>query len=598
MLSIAVKYLKEKFWLAVIALVTLFPACLSAQSIEFSASCDKTVVALGESFTLTVTVSGDVAKVPSPELPELKDFEIYSSGRNQSFSYVNGKVSSSINYTYRIVPRSIGKFTIPPISLQYRDTKLQTDSIHIEVIREKQISPTQKGKPEEPEEGAPSIQGKKDLFATVSLNKQKAYVGEQVIYVFRFFQGVQLLSAPQYTPPDFSGFWAEKLSEDTGYRTIEGRQYYVYEVKYALFPVAPGEKSIPSTSIACHIDDFFSRPLSLGGRKEIVQTNPVSLEVIPLPHDVIPQSFTGGVGQFDVKSSVDKAIANQNEPVIFCFRVSGSGNFKGIDMPNFEIAGDVKIYEPKSSIKVEEDRSVLRGSKIFEVMLVPATVGAFKIPSIEFSYFEPNSQRYVTQKTDPIGITVNPAKIPQAPSDQGIFLREEVKSEGKDIRFIKTDFVLHGKRPLLIDSKIFLSIHLLPALCFFILLWLKQWRDRLSRDIGYARARSAPSNLKKGLKICEESKDSPEDFYSNLSRTIKNYIGDKLNISTPGLTKDGIAGTLRKKIIDESVVTSLFDLLERCEQARFGMGSFKSENIEEDLERAKDILRHLSKRRF
>lgn len=591
------KYLRGYLFSKVAIIVILTPLYLAAQSIEFSASCDKTTVALGETVTLTVTVSGDVAKVPNPILPELKDFDIYSSGRNQSFSFINGKVSSSINYTYKIVPRRVGKFTIPPVKLQYKGTTLQTDSMFIEVVKEQEPSP-QKLVPQRPEESVPASQAKKDLFATATLSKTKAYVGEQVLFTLKFYQGVQLLAAPQYSPPDFSGFWAENLSEDTGYRTVEGRQYYVYEIKYALFPVSPGDYTIPSIPFTCQIDDFFSRPFSLGGRKEVVQTDPVTLTVIPLPQEGVPKSFTGGVGKFSITSSVDKNIVNQNEPVVLYFKVSGSGNFKGIEMPSFEIAGDVKVYEPNSSIKAEQSSSEFKGSKTFEIMLVPATVGEFTIPAIEFSYFEPEAKKYITKRVESIKIKVNPAKSSVTPQGEGLVVREEVQSKGTDIRFIKTNILPRSEKPLLFKNKLFLFVHLLPVIFFLVLLQVKSGRERLLKDVGYARARSAPSKLKRGLMNCMQLLDKPEEFYPRLSRTIVNYVGDKLNIPSPGLTKEKIAESLREKNVEESKISELINLLKRSEQSQFGQSSFGREDTIKDLEKAKEIFRYLSKMKF
>lgn len=578
-------------------LCIISPLYLFAQNIEFSASCDKTVVALGESFTLTLTVSGDVASVPKPELPDLKGFEVYSSGKSQSFSIINGKVSSSITYNYEMVPGKLGKFTIPPCKLRYKGDILQTESIDIEVVKSPTPSSAQKSTPPKQEEKLPPVHGGKDLFATASLSKKKAYVGEQIVYTFRFFQGVQLASAPQYTPPDFSGFWAEKLGEDRGYRTVEGKQYNVYEIRYALFPIAAGEYTIPSISITCQVEDLFSNPFSFsfGGKKKVVQTNPLHITVIPLPEGNKPASFTGGVGNFNVTSKIDKHKTNQNEPVVLYFTISGAGNLKSIGKPLLNIPENIKVYEPNSRVEREKTSSEFRGSKTFEIMLVPETVGEFNIPAIEFSYFDSSVQKYITKSTKPITITVEPGKTPGEAVNRGLAVREEIKRTGKDIRFIKTNFIPRSEKPPLYENKFFLFIHLLPVLFFLVLVKVKTGKERLSRDIGYARAKAAPSKVRRGLKRCEGLKDSPKEFYSLLSWTITNYIGDRLNIPAPRLTKDIISRALREKGIDDSIIKDFIGLLEQCELAQFGLSSFGVETAERDLDKAREVLRRLSK---
>jgi hypothetical protein len=55
-------------------------------------------ISLNDNATLEVTVESDVKNVPSPQLPPLTDFQVFSSGRSQSVQVVNGKVSSLIIY--------------------------------------------------------------------------------------------------------------------------------------------------------------------------------------------------------------------------------------------------------------------------------------------------------------------------------------------------------------------------------------------------------------------------------------------------------------------------------------------------------------------
>jgi len=55
---------------------------------------NKTQVALDDQVVLAVTITGTQASLPDPQLPALPNFSVYSSGRSQSISFVNGQVSN------------------------------------------------------------------------------------------------------------------------------------------------------------------------------------------------------------------------------------------------------------------------------------------------------------------------------------------------------------------------------------------------------------------------------------------------------------------------------------------------------------------------
>jgi hypothetical protein len=70
-----------------------------ADDVAVNASLNPLSVPLGNEAILTVTVQGKFRKSVTPALPEIQDLYIYESGTSQSFSFINGQVSSSITFT-------------------------------------------------------------------------------------------------------------------------------------------------------------------------------------------------------------------------------------------------------------------------------------------------------------------------------------------------------------------------------------------------------------------------------------------------------------------------------------------------------------------
>ena len=76
-----------------LALAALLAAPAAAY-LAVSAETDRNTVEIDGNLYLTVTVSGDSANVPEPKLPNMQNFNVYSSGRSQSISIINGKITT------------------------------------------------------------------------------------------------------------------------------------------------------------------------------------------------------------------------------------------------------------------------------------------------------------------------------------------------------------------------------------------------------------------------------------------------------------------------------------------------------------------------
>ena len=121
--------------LSICLALTLCPALSSAQQLAVTAEVNKTQVTLDDQVVLAVTITGPQASLPDPQLPALQNFSLYSSGRNQSISFINGRVSSSVTHTFVLIPRTVGTGIIPPITVSDQGVTAKTNPIEIQVVR-------------------------------------------------------------------------------------------------------------------------------------------------------------------------------------------------------------------------------------------------------------------------------------------------------------------------------------------------------------------------------------------------------------------------------------------------------------------------------
>lgn len=597
--------------LVVLILLAIGNAIVRAREIEFTATVDRNQVQVGEQLTLTLTVSGGVGTLPTPKLPELPNFSTYSAGRSSNISIINGKISASTSFNYILVPNNEGTYTIPSLKLNYKAKVYRTQPITITVGQAAAPPPPRQGRvqpvPSPSRRQVPQHVGR-DLFLEGTVDKNKAYVGEQITYTLRFYRRVRLTQNPQYKPPELAGFWVEDLPPQRTYRqVINGVEYVVVEIKTALFGLSPGKKTIGRALLNCvvavsgrispfdfDIDKFFSR-----GKEINLQSQPVNIEILPLPVAGRPEDFSGAVGDFSLSGVVDKQQVKTNEPINLEVKIAGLGQVKDIGEPEIKIPEDFKLYDSGSSSEISKKDYKVGGSKTYKKILVPQVAGDYTIAPIEFCFFDPARKVYRRIKTKALKFKILPGPIVKAPSGEEITpYQKEIKIVGADIRYIKTGIKkLVSEDKLLINSQIYRLLHLFPLIFFLALVVQQKQKEKLSTDISYARLKLSRKVVKKGLAKARRLADQqkPKEFYAEISRTILEYIGHRLNISSLGMTNQQIKDILIECGMAEAAVKKVIGILETCDFARFAASSSGQEEMRESLAEAREIIGLLRK---
>jgi hypothetical protein len=574
----------------------------NAQDLSFRAYVDKTEVTLNDQITLTIEVSGK-QNLPDPELPTIEDFEVYSSGRSTNFSFVNGKVSSSVTYNYTMVPKKEGEFFIGAASLKYKDQIYQTQPIKIVVKAGRAL--TRKIPSGEELKGEVTASGG-ELFLQSKLDKKEVFVGEQITLDLKFYTSVRLIDQPQLTSPSYTGFWVEELSpQKQYYQVIEGKRYLVNEIKKALFATASGEFTIEPFELQVTVegrrqrrdpfsifdDDFFGLA---GGREVRLKSDPLSVKVLPLPQIGELPSFAGAVGSFKISLSADTAKVEMNQPITTRIKVSGVGNIKTIGPPKFPELPDFRHYSSGSSENVDNRSDTISGSKIFEEVFIPKSPGKFSFPAIKYTFFNPETKAYETVSTKPLVITSLPSTQPLVAEIPGVS-HSEIGAGIKDLLYLKTKLSLASKPGGLYRQAWFLALQVLP-LGFLAFCWIYSNRkERLNADVAYARKRRAKRVGKRRLKAARKllSAEKPSDFYGEITNALNGYLGDKFNLPAAGLTSVMIEQEMRSRGASSEIAPELKSLLQDCDFARFAPASDNPAQRQDFLRRAQKLIDNL-----
>lgn len=560
--------------------------CISgyAQSLSISASVDRQTISMDDQLTLRVDVSGQASNIPQPQLPPLDGFHAYSSGRSQSISIVNGQVSSQVSFTYILAPKSAGTFTIGPVSITAGGQTISTQPISVTVTASApgapgQRAPAQRGSA--PVQRAPSGIQDRDLFITTDVDKKRVFVNERIVLTFRFFRRVNLLSQPSYQAPDTTGFWSEDLPPQKNYRTtVDGLEYLVIEINTALFPTAPGNFTIGPAALQVSVrdisrsdpfsDDFFGQFFSRG-RTRTLQTSPIAIEVKALPEEGKPASFTGTVGRYTISAELDKTEAKEHEPLTLNITIKGEGNIRTIADPVLPALKDFRVYDTVSSLNISKSENAVTGSKMYKTVIVPQRAGAFRIPSIHYSIFDPEKGRYVTLSTKEVNLNVA-----SQPRDQRVFTPMVATPQGialgtQDIRYIKTQFEVKDYGKLLYRQPAVLYIFILPVLALGWVFFAERRKAKFDGNVGLMRrhrsAKMARARLKKAGLMLKERKTV--GFYAEIQQALTHYLADRLNVSAHGMKMEDWMRILVEKGASQKLVSDFRKIFMECDMARY-----------------------------
>lgn len=547
---------------------------------------------MGESATLTVSISASGQKqLPPPTLPTLEQFDVVPAGTASNYQIMNGAVSFSQSYNFILSPRQEGTFPIRPCWVVINGKRYESNEVTLKVAK----AGTPSGSPGK---SALDASGStRDLFLTAEVDKKSAFVDEQVTLHIKFFRGIKVLSTPDYTPPPTPDFWSSDIPpQKQYYQTVNGRDYLVNEIKVALFPTKPGRLTIGQAHITATVpersqtrsrdpfsffDDMFQQ-----GKNVDIASQPLAVDVKPLPDEGKPAAFSGGVGNYKISAEVDKTDAEVNQAITLTVKISGRGNVKSMPEPILPRLDDYRVEKSNSDQKIANVDEEVGGTKSFDYVLIPRLPGRHTIEPIILNYFDPAKKAYASVQTEPITLNIKQGELASSGeipynmvSGQTINLKET------DIRFIKPS---HGPwrrvGGMLLTSPLFLTITIIPALAVLGGLVDVRRRRRLTGDIAYARLRKANAVANKRLKKTEELMSGSDSaaFYAELSGVILQFIADKFNLSAMGLTSERVDELLRQKGTAEALCGEVQGILKEADFGRFA-GSAGSPQAKQEL---------------
>ena len=308
--------------------------------------------------------------------------------------------------------------------------------------------------------------------------------------------------------------------------------------------------------------------------KKTLKTNSLTLNVESLPANGKPASFSGAVGNFSIKSTLSTAKLKTNEEMTLKVTVKGAGNMKLMGAPKIEFPTEFEVYDPVVSNNFLLKTNGFSGEKVYEYLITPRSNGTFALPAAEFTYFDTTSGTYKTIRSKSYTVEVEKGNEAAAPAATSYIAKEKGKVLATDIRHIKFGNSGNASGSTIFATRTYLLMYLLAFVLFTIAIIVGRKRVAQNANVSLVRTKKANKVAVKRLKIAKSllNKNSKNEFYDEILKTLWGYMSDKLNIPVAQLSKDNIADELLRKGVDNSLVEELNKVLNECEFARYAPG--------------------------
>jgi len=481
----------------------------------------------GDSAILTVRCEGyELATVDPERTPSGMGFSFR--GREKQFTSLDGMDKVSVTFTYLVTTSKPGGYVIPAFTAKLPNGDLlRSEPLTFTVL----------------DRDGDAVAGRQpNGFINVQIDESKVFLGQSFSVTMELFVLRLLpsdLPVPQLTTPGFR-FTRKRPEFFRTLRLENGRRYDVFVFKTGAVATKVGKRNIVFETAVTVRD---SNNL-FGKRKQIqVTSNPIAMEVVPLPAEGRPANFSGAVGnnlQFKVKTG--STAVNTGDPVDLSLEISGRGALDQTTVPDSDQWDGFKLYPAKSDIKFLGTRH-LYAFKNFERIIVPLRSSITEVPKIEFVYFDIGTKKYVTRTAGPFPLRVTGPAIqtgignpPTLPNTQ----LEPDQKAGKMEPLRRELGTLGLTPPPLLTRPWFLAAQAAPLMAWLLLL---SWRRRqiyLEKNPDVARRIRVQKLTRKIMRTLRQTNTQadPEAFHASVQIILREHLGMAMDRPAEGIGRE------------------------------------------------------------
>lgn len=587
-------------------------------------------------YTLTIEADEDIAGI-EPEPPDWGGLTLSGGPSHQmSTRYAFGGAIRTLQilktFQYQLTAPSPGAYTIGPVRVRLRGQTRETQPIVVRVRAPdtSALPESVRGEPiVHPRTNDPGVnqQLKGRVFLRPIVANKTPYVGQPVLVSYYLYWDPQLnpVSKGLAAKPEVAGALVKEIFPPPNNpqaavapqsEVLDGRTY-TKELVYQAFvtPTRPQEYRVDGLVCVFRLpvqgrrrpgfdpvfDDLFGGTLNNYIQVE-ARVGPVVVAARAVPRQADHPEFSGTVGSFEMRSSLDRDEAPEGEFVTMKLELFGEGNVSLAadpvfpDNPNFMLLDRVK--------RVDE-RPVSQGpggTMATEFVMRPKRAGELKTPEIAYTIFDPKIDDYRTLKAEPRVVRVLPgerSRAAAAAAEGGAPVAGEPppdvpRDEATGLRFLRPAIDVSRSRPAPLPEGVgYWAVQALAA----ALAWGAYARARRRDRVDPVKLRRERALAEFERKVRGLADGDGEKGTTALDRALRECFADRFAASADGLTREEIARRLKAEGVEETKAEAALELLDRCANARYAPGGIEAARVGAWSEEAVRTLREVFPRK-
>jgi hypothetical protein len=475
-----------------------------------------------------------------------------------------------MTYTYTLLASKEGSFTIPPATIKVDGEQYTSNGVRITVLPADEPAQTNANRQSHTAGTTASQQNEsqtissENIFMRTLVSKTKVHEQEAILLTYKlYFAGVDVAQLTNNTRlPEFKGFLKQELEMSEIQTELEhynGRNYQTAVLyRTLLFPQRSGDIVIDPAQFEALLrvqnraqvrsifDDFFNSYTTV---TKALQSPGITINVSALPAGK-PLGFCGGVGQFNISSSISSTELQANEAVTLTVTIQGAGNMKLLKTPAVDWPEGFEVYDPKVTNNFSVTTSGVSGTKTIEYLAIPRAGGVYTIPAIQFAYYDTQADAYRSLATPEY--TLNIARSTNEESGAAVVntyvQKENIQQLGSDIRYIYTGELkaASNRNSISFGTLLFWLFYAIPLSIAALMFIVFRKRIKENADVTRMRYKKANKVAQRRLKVAEQllQQNKKEAFFEEIERAAWTYLSDRLSIPTAQLNKENIAQIL------------------------------------------------------
>lgn len=315
-----------------------------------------------------------------------------SQGLSISTIVINGKFTTTKEQAvvYEFLAERSGQVYLRNVKVEMAGKTIPVNEVRVNVLNEARRIP--------------------DAFIEAEASKTKVYLGEglDVNYYLYFKTSISANDVKEF--PKLNKFIKRFHHINSPVETVQYKgQIFKRILAYSarLYAEKTGTAVLDPMTISVQMVENDYNGFGFGSQRyknKDLSSPRIEVEVLALPTEGVPASFTGLIGEHEFNLTVPKTKYLVNEPIEVKLEVKGKGAVENFDTPVIYSDNNLEQFDTKSEVT---EIGMQAAKKVFEYTLLAR--GPVKIGNREmaFAYFEPSNGKYIEKKITVPGIEVS-----------------------------------------------------------------------------------------------------------------------------------------------------------------------------------------------